>query len=469
MSDLFNGPVKAINLGVKGFADGLNQQGTPCEQVQWKPPVDVKLSRMLLDMRGSSLEEKVNAANAKAFQMMVDSDLYFVGIKRVKDTVPGIKENTVLHSGPPIEWERMLPIQKNGIVGAVMHEKLAKTREEALGMVMAGEIEIGSANDYFCVGAGAGIISPSMVVNISVDRKTGLEGYCIPFEGREGLAVWGVYNDEVEKNLQIIENEFAPAITCALEKGGGIDVKSIIARGLQMGDDMHTRQTAANLILVSEIVPMLLNAGIDSKTINHCVYQFTSTERWFHPLALSSDMAMVRGVKGLPYCTLVTTIAQNGVDTGIKVGDSGEQWFTAPSPMFVGQYFSTKWGPEDAAPFMGDSTIAEVCGQGGFAGAAAPGVMRLRGGGYKDGIAQSEEMMQICQGINHKFPLPALDFTGPGMGIDIRKVVDKGIAPVCHGGIISKTGGQIGAGAARFPITHFVAALTAFGEKYQLI
>lgn len=469
MSNLFNGDVKAVNLGVTGFHEGLDQQGVESAHIQWKPPADVQLSNMLLDIQGTSLQEKINSANQMALDRLLDSDLYFVGIKRVKDTVPGVKENTIMHAGPPIEWERMLPIQKNGIIGAILHERLAKTKEEALGMVQAGEIEIVSCNDYFCVGAGAGIISPNMVVNVSVDRKTGLEGYCIPFEGREGLAVWGVYNDEVEKNLQIIENEFAPAITTALEKHGGIDVKSIIARGLQMGDDMHTRQTGANLILVSEIVPMLLDAGIDAKTVNNCIYQFTSTERWFHPLALSSDMAMVRGIKDIPYCTLVTTIAQNGVETGIKLSDTGETWYTAPSPTFVGQYFSSKWGPEDATPFMGDSTVAEVCGQGGFAGAAAPGVMRLRGGGFKEGIAQSEEMRQICVGVNHKFPLPALDFTGPGIGIDVCRVVDTGITPICHGGIISKMGGQIGAGAARFPISHYVKALRAFGEKYGKI
>jgi len=469
MSDLFAAPVKGLNLGVKGFCDGLAQQDVEAIHVQWHPPVDVQLSHMLLDVQDTDLQKKIDAANQQAFNIMMDAELYFTGIRRVKDVVPGIKENTVLHAGPPIEWERMLPIQKNGIVGAVLHEKLAKTREEALGMILAGEIEIGSANDHFCVGAGAGIISPGMVVNVSVNRKNGMEGYCIPFEGREGLAVWGVYNEEVERNLQIIENEFAPAITEALEKSGGIDVKSIIARGLQMGDDMHTRQTGANLILVSEIVPMLLNAGINSETVKNCIYQFTSTERWFHPLALSSDMAMVRGVKGLPYCTVVTTIAQNGVETGIKVGDMGETWYTAPSPTFVGQYFSSKWGPEDAAPFMGDSTVAEVCGQGGLAGAAAPGVMRLRDCGFREGIEQSEEMRKICVGINHNFPIPALDFTGPGLGIDICKVVETGITPICHGGIISKEGGQIGAGAARFPMGHYVEALKDFGKKYQLL
>lgn len=462
MSNMLNSEIKSINLGIDCFSTGISDQGNESLHVNWKPPVDVEAVTLIRDAEYDGTVDKINEANQKAYNILMDAEPYFVGIKKVIDTVPDFKPNMVLHSGPPIEWDRMIKTQRKGIVGAVLHEKLAKTEEEALGMIKAGEIIIESANDHFCVGAGAGIISASMVVNVSVDRKTGKEGYCIPFEGREGLAVWGVYNEEVEKNLQIIENIFAPAVTQALNYSGGIDVRSIMGRGLQMGDDMHTRQTGASLILVNEIVPMLLDSGVDTETVKYCIKQFTSTERWFHPLALSSCMAMIRGIKGIPNCSIVTNIAQNGVETGLKVAGLGEKWFTTDSPRFVGSYFSTEWGPEDAAPFMGDSTIAEVLGMGGFAGAAAPGVMSLRGGGYREGIAQSEEMKEISVGINHKAPLPLLDFQGPGIGIDILKVVNKGISPICHGGIISYDGGQIGAGGARFPIAHFVEATKEF-------
>ena len=458
MGNLISGPIKGINLGIESFKDGFVQQGNEAVQVQWKPPVDVSIVKQLRDLEGSLKERQIEEANQEALRRLLDAEPCFVGIRKVIDTVPEFKENMILHSGPPIEWERMIPAQKKGIVGGVLHEKLAKDEKEALGMIEAGEIIIESANDHFCVGAGAGIVTAHMVVNVSVDKKTGLEGYCIPFEGREGLAVWGVYNAEVEKNLQMIEDVFAPAVTEALVKSGGIDVKSLMHKGLQMGDEMHTRQTAASLLLVNDIVPMLLNSGVDTKTVLYCIEQFTSTERWFHPLALSSCMAMMRGIKGIPHCSIVTNIAQNGVETGLKVAGLGEQWILAEAPRFTGQYFSTKWGPEDAVPFMGDSTISEVCGMGGFASAAAPGVMRLRGGGYREGIAQTEEMKKICVGVNHKAPLPNLDFTGPGIGIDIRKVVRTGITPICHGGIISKDGGQIGAGAARFPMKNYIEA-----------
>ena len=107
---------------------------------------------------------------------------------------------------------------------------------------------------------------------------------------------------------------------------------------------------------------------------------------------------MIRMIKGMEYATVVTSLVQNGVETGIKMSCTGEKWYLAPAPRFVGQYFSSQWGPDDAVPFMGDSTIAEECGMGAFAGAAAPGVMRLRGGGWREGIKQSEELKKNIGG-----------------------------------------------------------------------
>ncbi len=456
-----------VNIGVSTFADGMLEQNVYVDQIDWRPPTDSKLLRRLKQAENRGLLEKIEMANQLAVNNMLNAEPMYIGIRRVIDVVPGMQPNMILHSGPPIPWEEMIPAHQNGIIGGVLHEHLAPDRESARNMIERGEILVESANDHFCVGAGIGIITPHMVINVCRDKKTGLEGYCIPFEGRVGLGVWGVYNEEVEKNLQYIENVFAPAVTAALELSGGINVKNIIAKGLQLGDEMHTRQTAGGLLLVNEIVPMLLHAGIDTEIVTGCIEQFTSTERWFHPVCLAASMAEARSAMDIPYSTIVTNSVQNGVSTGIKVGGTKQRWFLADAPYLVGSYFSSEWGPEDANAYVGDSTVSEVVGTGGFSAAAAPIVLQLRDGGYREAIAQSEEMRLICYGVNNSYPLPLLDFTGPGIGIDIRKVVRTGITPIMHGGIISKQGGQIGAGAARFPIDHYLEALRAFLDTYE--
>lgn len=355
-------------------------------------------------------------------------------------------QKIVLHSGPDCTFEELSSIHRKGVVGAALHEKWAVSREDAEDKFRRNEIKLGACNDHATVGAGAGILSPSMPVLICRDMHNGNEGYCLPFEGRSGLGVWGVYNDDVEATLQVIEKQFAPAVNQVLTEQGGIPVKGIIARSLQMNDDIHTRQTAAGLILLSEIAPKLMHSDLDREAITMCIEMFSSSERWFHPLGMASAMSTIRGLKGTEYSTVVTAICNGGVNTGLKVAALGEQWFTAPAPMLTGSYLSPQWSEKDASPYCGDSTITEVVGMGAFAGAAAPSVLRLRGGTYQDGINQSMDMRTLTVGLNSNYPIPLLDFTGPGLAIDIRKVINTGTPVVCHGGIISKDGGQIGAG-----------------------
>lgn len=416
----------------------------------------------------NEIKDKIEKANKKALDTLLKAEPRWTGIQKALNCIPGMKPNMILHAGPPIEFETMVPVQQKGIIGGVLHSGLATTAEKAKSMIFSREIELRSANDMFCVGAGAGIVTPNMVVNICTDASTGLVGYCIPFEGRNGLGAWGNYDADIERNLSEIENFFAPVVNDVLIRNGGIELRSLIAKGMQMGDECHTRQIACSQSLVSAIIPLLFDAGLGSSVVRRITEMFLATERWFHPLGMAGSMASIRGIKGLEYSTIVTSIVQNGVQTGLKVAATGERWFLADAPRMTGEFLSSKWGPDDAVPYMGDSTVTEVMGMGAFAAAAAPNVLRLRGGGYREAIAQSLELREICVGINHNYPIPLLDFTGPGLGIDIRKVLDTGITPICHGGIISREGGQIGAGAARFPMQVYVDALYGFADKYGI-
>jgi hypothetical protein len=410
----------------------------------------------------------IEEANRKVLDIMLSAEPYWVGMRPAIDAIPGMNCNTILHSGPPIEWERMAEVQKKGIIGGIRHEGLASTNEEAVRLIQDGQIEIRAAADLGVAGPGVGIVAPSMPVNICRDMTTGKEGYCIPFEGRVGLGAWGVYNDEVERNLRSIEDVLAPSVDRVLTKSGGINVKRIIAQGLQMNDETHTRQVAEGLLLVSEIIPLLVKSDMEKDLVIQCMDTLISTERWFHPLGIASSMSILAGIKGIEYSTVVSVMCGNGVEFGIKISSLGDKWFTAPSPSLFGKYLSPRWGPDDAIPWVGDSCVTEAVGLGGFAAAAAPAVVRLRGLTYRDGVQQTEEMKNICIGINHNYPIPLLDFSGPPIGIDIRKVVQTGIVPISHGGIISKEGGQIGAGATRLPFECFTKALYVFAETYRV-
>lgn len=455
-----------VNIGVKPFAEGVWEQGVKTVHLTWKPPADARLARLMGSME-PSLKEKIAKSNAEAVEMLNAAEGHWVGLEKAIDAVPGFKENMIMHSGPPIDWEHMIAVQKRGVCYGAIHAGLAKTVEEADAMVRAGEIELASCNDHYSIGAATGIVTHNMVVNVVEDVTHGNRAYCIPFEGRSGLGAWAMWSPEIERNLLEIEDFFAPIVDGVLKKNGGINVRNILARGMLMGDESHTRQAACGSMLVSEIVPLLMgDESLPVRDMKRVVEMFVGNERWFHPLGMSCSLASMRAIKGKEYCTIVTSIAQNGLETGIKVADMGERWFKTAAPRFVGTLFSTMWTLDDAVPYMGDSTATESYGMGAFSAAAAPTVLRLRNGGWREAKAQSEELRSICAGTNNNFPIPLLDFTGPGMGIDVLKVCDSGITPLCHGGIVNKTGGQIGAGAARFSLEHYQKAAYAFLEKY---
>lgn len=462
--DLLKQKLTVVNIGIEHFADSLRKQDVKTIQVRWRPPAigGKDIGKIIENVQLLS-----SKANSKVMDHFLSSDPAWVGIKSAFDAVPGMKKNTILHSGPPIQWDKMCTVQKRAVIGGILHEGLANAEDEAIRLIKDGNIDLRSALDLNVAGAGVGIATSSMMVNIVQDRSTGTEGFCCPFEGRTGLATWGIYNKEIEQRLKLVEKRVGPAMDEILQKLEGIELRSKITQGLQMNDEFHTRQHAGGLLLFNEITPALIKAGLEKELLSDCV-DFVRTERFFHSLAMASAISILRRIKDVEYSTVVTTMAGNGVKFGIKVGFAGDKWFTADSPEITGKYLSAKWKAEDAQPWIGDSSVMETIGLGGFAAAASPTVVQLRGGSIEDSVRQTEEMRAICLESNRNYPIPMLGFTGPPVGIDICKVVETGITPICHGGILSKDGGQIGAGSSRIPFEIFKKAFQSLVTRYDL-
>jgi hypothetical protein len=154
-------------------------------------------------------------------------------------------------------------------------------------------------------------------------------------------------------------------------------------------------------------------------------------------------------------------MARNGVEFGVRMSGTGDQWFTAPAPMVNGLFFPN-YGPQDAAPDLGDSAITETAGLGAFAMAAAPAIVQFVGGTPADAEANTRRMMRITLGKNPAFTIPSLSFSGTPAGIDARKVVDHGIVPVINTGIAHRAAGvgQVGAGITQAPMACFSQAVS---------
>jgi hypothetical protein len=415
------------------------------------------------------IRQKINDANEKAVNCIIDSDPVWVDILPAGEVIDGLEDYMILHSGPPIEYKDMCMLHKRGMVSGVLFEGWAKTEKEAIELIESGEIKIDSALNRNTVGAGTGIITKSVAMIVVEDRKNKTRAATFPAEGpfQGGFCGWGLYSPEIAENLRHMREDLFPVIREMIIKRGGLPLKPILAESMQMGDENHTRQSAADLLFINEIVMDMLKTNAPNEELIQAMEYIVDTPRFFHCFGQGAARSALLGSSGIPYSTMVTAVCGNALEFGIKVSGLGDRWFTAPAPMMKGKYTSSKYSEKDQLPWIGDSCVVECYGMGGLAAAASPIVCNLRGLKLADAIAQTREMEQICISKNYNFPVPNLDFDFLPVGIDIRKVLKTGIVPEIHGGMFNHEGGLIGAGSARVPMLCFENALKAFAETYK--
>jgi hypothetical protein len=355
---------------------------------------------------------------------------------------------------------------QGAIVGAMLYEGWARDAEAADALARSGEIEFAPCHHHGAVGPMAGIISPSMPVWVVANAEHGNRAFCNLNEGLGKVLRFGANGPEVISRLRWLAEVLAPALAGALETLGGLELKPLIAQALHMGDEVHNRNVAASSLLLKRLAPALLRTGVPPAEIAAVVDFIAGNDHFFLNLSMAACKAMLDAAAGVPGSSLVTAMARNGVEFGIRLSGTGDAWFTAPAPVVDGLLFPG-YTAADAAPDLGDSAITETAGLGGFAMAAAPAIVQFVGGSPADAIANTQEMSHITLGRNRAFTLPALDFTGTPAGIDARKVVDTGIAPVINTGIAHRQAGvgQIGAGITRAPLACFAKAIAALADQ----
>lgn len=244
-------------------------------------------------------------------------------------------------------------------------------------------------------------------------------------------------------------------------------MRQVIGRAIQMGDEGHGRCGAATSLITRELAPHLARLDL-SKEILGRAYDFLLLADIFAlHVIMASARCMVEPAKNIPYSTVVTTMARNGVEFGIKISALGDEWFTGPAQKIKTVFFSPEWTDADATPDIGDSSIVETVGLGGLIHAASPVEEFAFGGTYADALRKTEDAYAFCVGEHAVWTIPNLDFRGVPLGIDIRKVLQGGVAPILDTATAHREGGKIGIGEARVPMEAFETALRAFAQKYK--
>jgi hypothetical protein len=468
----FEQPLRPINLGLESFYDSMASQGAEPVAVDWRPPLDgfaeLSHTRAGLD---------IDAANVEAVRRICAGRPMLVGMGIARDVIPGFAPSgkarlLITHSGPPIAWDRMCGPTRGAIMGALIYEGLAETPEDAAALAASGEIEFAPCHHYNAVGPMAGIISPSMPVFIVKNETTGdpsiakhsgqSVAYATQNEGLGKVLRYGAYGPEVIRRLKWMETDLYPALKAALEISGPIDLRSMIAQALHMGDECHNRNKAGTSLFIRTIAPALVEAVPDAATVTAVLRFMDGNDHFFLNLSMPAMKAMLLPAENIPGCTLVTTMARNGTDWGIRVSGTGEGWFTAPAPLVQGLWLPG-FTAADANPDIGDSAITETGGIGGFALAGAPAIVKFVGGTPQDALNATLDMYEICAGEHTAFTIPPLNFRGTPVGIDVRKVMRTGITPWLNTGIAHREPGigMVGAGLVQAPKGCFETAFEA--------
>ena len=447
-------PVVAT-AGVSLFADALTEQAVQVVQTEWQPANDAAregLARVMADRRRA-------AANAEALARMTAAEATLVDVVPAADAL-GLERGTFLHAGPPIEWERASGPLKGALIGAVLFEGLAETPEDAERALARGDFAWEPCHHRDAVGPMAGVVSPSMWMYELADDVHGNRSWCSLNEGLGKVLRYGAYGQEVIDRLHWMNSVLGPILQQSVRASGPFDIKAILTQMLQMGDEGHNRNRAGSLMLLRELLPGMITADAPSNDIAEAVRFSGANEHFFLNLGMPACKLATLAAHGIPGSSVVTTMARNGTDFGIRVSGTGEQWFTGPANtpegLFLGSY-----GPEDANPDIGDSAITETGGIGGFAMAAAPAIVKFVGGDVPFALTATQTMYEITQGEHPTFQVPILDFRGTPTGIDVTKVIRTGILPQINTGMAGRVAGtgQVGAGLVTPPMHCFTGAI----------
>lgn len=409
--------------------------------------------------------QRIEEANKKTMEIILNGQPTLVGIGTALDTVPGMTEKTLLHAGPPLKWENASGPMRGAMMGALIYEGLASNEEEAVKLLESGEITLDPCHHHDAVGPMAGVMSPSMPVFIIKNENYGNYAYCTLNEGLGKVLRFGAYSQEVIDRLKWMEGTLGPVLKEALALHGPMDLKTLIAQMLQMGDEGHNRNKSGTGMFIRAIAPYVAETNFDKKDIVDVLKFMDSNDHFALNLTMPACKCTLDAAKGIPYSTIVTTQARNGTEFGIRVSgiEGGDRWFTAPAEFIDGLYFPG-YSQDDANPDIGDSVITETTGIGGFAMATAPAIVQFVGGTPQDAVNYSTSMYEITAAENNVYTMPFLNFRGTATGIDIRKVVETGIRPVINTGIAHKDPGvgQVGAGIVHPPMKCYEDALEAF-------
>lgn len=462
---LFGNKLDVVNVGASSFKDDLKAQNVDTLQVEWKPPRDYpeEVTKALAYLKEPERLARIEKANQEVLEKIVNSHPFLIGYGKAIDVVPGMTKNTILHAGPPIEWENMCGAMRGAVTGAIVFEGLAENVEEAAELAANGGVVFSPCHEHNCVGSMAGVTSANMYMHIIENKTYGNIAYTNLSEQLAKILRMGANDQSVIDRLVWMRDVLGPMLAEAVEIVGEIDLRQMLAQAIQMGDEDHNRNFAGSLLLMQALAPGFVESSFTEEQKAE-VFKFIASSDYFSgPTWMAVSKCCLDAAHGVKDSSVLTTMCRNGTEFGIRLSNfEGFKWFTGPAQQVIGPMMAG-FKPEDSGLDIGDSAITETFGIGGFAMAAAPAIVPLVGGTVEEALSYSKDMLDITTGVNPNIPIPILGFRGICTGIDVMKVIETGMLPIINTAIAHKDAGigMIGTGLVHPPFECFEKAIVA--------
>lgn len=451
--------VGVVNVGLPLFADAVRDQGRPALQVDWRVPAGGDpVALAALRRLSGTLHEQVTAANAEVFRRLDTGVPVLAALRPAAEVVPGLTGHALRHAGPALDLADAGDPLRRSLRAAVVAEGWADDVGAADALLASGRVALGPANESGGVVPMAAVVGPTTPVWVVDLRGTDITAWSPLGQGSGNVAWFGRDTREAITRLVLLREAVAPVLSGTLAATvDPVDVLSLAAQAVAMGDDVHVRTQAATNLLLKQLLPALVGSAHPRRV--EAARFLTANHLLFLTLAMAAARTLTAWAGQVQGASVVTTMARNGTTFGVRLPGSGT-WFRSPAPTVGRALYHPGRGPDIAAPDIGDSSVLELVGLGGAAAAGSPAVGQLVGG-TAAAAELTRELDRVCVGRSSRFTLPMSGGRGTPLGVDVRRVVEHGITPKVTTGILhmSDGSGQVGAGVAEAPLGCFRAAL----------
>ncbi|HEY9215329.1 MAG TPA: DUF1116 domain-containing protein [Ancylobacter sp.] len=391
----------------------------------------------------------MSSANQQAVAKIAATNPLLTELVTARDAL-GLADGELGHAGPPFQPGEEPPVVVlNALAGAAVHEGWAGDMDQGRAMVRAGEIKLHTNHSLGTVSPMAGVVRPSQRLFRVVDQASGISTFATLAEKGRHVLRFGYYTPEVAAGLAYVEGVVAEAIAKALPKGG-LPVLPLVARGVELGDDVHQRNVGGMLAFLAALpdLPGDVRAWMADHPQHFLNYAMASAK-------LSLDQA-----RGTVSSSVVTAISRNGLVCGVQLAGTDDEWFNAPADLPRGGFYPP-FTIDDAHRDLGDSAIMEAFGLGGCIAHVSPEIARSMQRPWSEAVEAGRGMRSLFLSASTIITPALAGAAAAGVGLDARRVAASNEGVRIHTGIAHRDGvaGWIGIGVARAPLECFTAGL----------